>query len=102
MRSLIEPYKGKIYDPCCGSGGMFVQSMKFVENHQGNTKDISVYGQENTTTTLKLAKMNLAIRGISANLREGRQHFFQRSAPGLESRFHHGESAFQSKGLAGV
>ena len=65
---MIEPYKGKIYDPCCGSGGMFVQSMKFVENHQGNTKDISVYGQEGTSTTLKLAKMNLAIRGISGNL----------------------------------
>lgn len=68
IAELIEPYKGKIYDPCCGSGGMFVQSMKFVESHHGNTKDISVYGQEGTTTTLKLAKMNLAIRGISANL----------------------------------
>lgn len=68
IAELIEPYKGKIYDPCCGSGGMFVQSMKFVENHQGNTKDISVYGQEGTSTTLKLAKMNLAIRGISGNL----------------------------------
>jgi len=68
IAELIEPYKGKIYDPCCGSGGMFVQSMKFVENHQGNTKDISIYGQEGTTTTLKLAKMNLAIRGISSNL----------------------------------
>ena len=68
IAELIEPYKGKIYDPCCGSGGMFVQSMKFVENHQGNTKDVSIYGQESTTTTLKLAKMNLAIRGISANL----------------------------------
>jgi type I restriction enzyme M protein len=65
---LIEPYKGKIYDPCCGSGGMFVQSVKFVESHQGNTKDISIYGQEGTSTTLKLAKMNLAIRGISGNL----------------------------------
>lgn len=68
IAELIEPYKGKIYDPCCGSGGMFVQSMKFVENHQGNTKDISIYGQEGTTTTLKLAKMNLAIRGISGKL----------------------------------
>ena len=68
IAELIEPYIGKIYDPCCGSGGMFVQSMKFVQNHQGNTKDISIYGQEGTTTTLKLAKMNLAIRGISANL----------------------------------
>lgn len=70
IAEMIEPYKGKIYDPCCGSGGMFVQSMKFVENHQGNQKDISIYGQEGTSTTLKLAKMNLAIRGISGNLGE--------------------------------
>lgn len=68
IAELIEPYKGKIYDPCCGSGGMFVQSMKFIENHQGNRKDVSVYGQEYTGATYKLAKMNLAIRGISANL----------------------------------
>ena len=68
IAELIEPYKGIIYDPCCGSGGMFVQSMKFIENHQGNAKNISVYGQEAITTTLKLARMNLAIRGISANL----------------------------------
>lgn len=68
IAELIEPYRGKIYDPCCGSGGMFVQSLKFIENHKGNTKDISVYGQEYTGATYKLAKMNLAIRGISANL----------------------------------
>ncbi|MEE3209663.1 MAG: class I SAM-dependent DNA methyltransferase, partial [Pseudomonadota bacterium] len=68
LAEMIEPYHGKIYDPCCGSGGMFVQSVKFVENHQGNKKDISIYGQEQTSTTYKLAKMNLAIRGISANL----------------------------------
>ncbi len=68
IAEMIEPYKGKIYDPCCGSGGMFVQSMKFVENHQGNKKDISIYGQEYTSATYKLAKMNLAIRGIAANL----------------------------------
>ncbi|WP_201556190.1 type I restriction-modification system subunit M [Psychrobacter immobilis] len=68
IAELIEPYKGKIYDPCCGSGGMFVQSMKFIESHKGNTKDISIYGQEYTTATYKLAKMNLAIRGISGNL----------------------------------
>ncbi len=67
---MIEPYKGKIYDPCCGSGGMFVQSIKFVENHQGSTKDISIYGQEYTSTTYKLGKMNLAIRGITGNLGE--------------------------------
>lgn len=68
IAELIEPYNGKIYDPCCGSGGMFVQSMKFINQHQGNTKDVSIYGQEQTNATYKLAKMNLAIRGISANL----------------------------------
>ena len=68
IAEMIEPYSGKIYDPCCGSGGMFVQSMKFVESHNGSKKDVSVYGQEGTTTTFKLAKMNLAIRGISADL----------------------------------
>ncbi len=67
---MIEPYKGKIYDPCCGSGGMFVQSVKFIENHEGNKRDISIYGQEQTGTTYKLAKMNLAIRGIAGNLGE--------------------------------
>ena len=68
IAEMIEPYKGKIYDPACGTGGMFVQSMKFIESHNGNKKDISIYGQEYTSTTYKLAKMNLAIRGISANL----------------------------------
>jgi type I restriction enzyme M protein len=68
IAEMIEPYKGKIYDPCCGSGGMFVQSMKFIEQHQGNTKDVSIYGQESINATYKLGKMNLAIRGISANL----------------------------------
>jgi len=70
MAELIEPYKGIIYDPCCGTGGMFVQSIKFIESHQGSKKEVSIYGQENTPTTYKLAKMNLAIRGISANLGE--------------------------------
>jgi len=68
IAEMIEPYKGVIYDPACGSGGMFVQSIKFIESHQGNTKEVSIYGQEYTGTTYKLAKMNLAIRGISANL----------------------------------
>ena len=67
IAEMIEPHKGKIYDPCCGSGGMFVQSVKFVESHEGNKKDISIYGQEQTNTTYKLAKMNLAVRGLSAN-----------------------------------
>ncbi len=70
IAEMIEPYKGIIYDPACGSGGMFVQSIKFVEAHHGNKKEISIYGQEYTNTTYKLAKMNLAIRGISANLGE--------------------------------
>jgi type I restriction enzyme M protein len=65
---MLEPYKGRIYDPCCGSGGMFVQSEKFVEAHGGNRFDISIYGQESNPTTWKLCKMNLAIRGISGNL----------------------------------
>ena len=68
IAELIEPYKGVIYDPACGSGGMFVQSVKFIEAHNGNKKEVSIYGQEYTSTTYKLAKMNLAIRGISANL----------------------------------
>lgn len=68
IAEMLEPYKGTIYDPACGSGGMFVQSIKFIESHQGNKKELSIYGQEYTATTYKLAKMNLAIRGIAANL----------------------------------
>jgi type I restriction enzyme M protein len=68
IAEMIEPFKGKIYDPCCGSGGMFVQSLKFIDSHNGSKKDISIYGQEYTNTTYKLAKMNLAVRGISGNL----------------------------------
>lgn len=70
IAEMIEPYRGKIYDPCCGSGGMFVQSMRFIDSHNGNKKDVSIYGQEYTNTTYKLAKMNLAIRGIACNLGE--------------------------------
>ena len=65
---MIEPYKDRVYDPCCGSGGMFVQSERFVEAHGGRLGEISIYGQESNPTTWKLAKMNLAIRGIEANL----------------------------------
>ena len=68
MVEMIQPFKGYVYDPACGSGGMFVQSLKFVEEHSGSTFDISVYGQESNPTTWKLAKMNLAIRGIENNL----------------------------------
>lgn len=68
IAELIEPYSGVVYDPCCGSGGMFVQSVKFVEAHYGNKKDISIVGQESKPDTWRLCKMNLAIRGISHNL----------------------------------
>src|SRR5256712_411071 len=71
VRVLVEmlaPYKGRVFDPCCGSGGMFVQSEKFVETHGGRIGDIAVYGQESNPTTWRLAKMNLAIRGIDSNL----------------------------------
>jgi len=65
---VLKPYSGRVYDPCCGSGGMFVQSAKFIENHQGNINNISVYGQDSNPTTWKMAKMNLAIHGIDADL----------------------------------
>ncbi|MDA7924691.1 type I restriction-modification system subunit M [Mariniblastus sp.] len=88
IAEMIEPYKGKIYDPCCGSGGMFVQSLKFVKSHHGNTKDISVYGQEYTATTYKLAKMNLAVRGLSANLGEvPADSFFKDQHPDLKADY---------------
>jgi type I restriction enzyme M protein len=65
--NMLEPYKGRVFDPCCGSGGMFVQSEKFIEEHQGRINDISIYGQESNQTTWRLAKMNLAIRGIDSS-----------------------------------
>lgn len=71
VRTLVEvlqPYKGRVYDPCCGSGGMFVQSAKFVENHSGNINNIAIYGQDSNPTTWKMAQMNLAIRGIEPDL----------------------------------
>lgn len=74
VRVLVEmlaPYKGRVYDPCCGSGGMFVQSEKFIEAHSGRIGDISIYGQESNYTTWRLAKMNLAIRGIDAQIAHG-------------------------------
>jgi type I restriction enzyme M protein len=68
---MLQPYKGRIYDPCCGSGGMFVQSEEFIKQHQGRIGDISIYGQESNQTTWRLAKMNLAIRGIDADIKYG-------------------------------
>jgi type I restriction enzyme M protein len=85
---MLEPYKGRVYDPCCGSGGMFVQSADFVKAHGGNRNDISVYGQEFTTATWRLAKMNLAIRGIEANLGDRADDSFHRDLhPDLRADF---------------
>jgi type I restriction-modification system DNA methylase subunit len=69
--SMLAPYKGRVFDPCCGSGGMFVQSEKFVEAHGGRIGDVSIFGQESNHTTWRLAKLNLAIRGIDANIAQG-------------------------------
>ena len=74
VRVLVEmlaPYKGRVYDPCCGSGGMFVQSEKFIEAHSGKIGDISIYGQESNYTTWRLAKMNLANHGMDAQIDTG-------------------------------
>ncbi|MEO1393084.1 MAG: class I SAM-dependent DNA methyltransferase [Cyanobacteria bacterium J06634_5] len=98
IAEMIEPYKGKIYDPCCGSGGMFVQSVKFVESHEGNQKDISIYGQEYTSTTYKLAKMNLAVRGIAANLGEVPANtFFKDQHPDLKADYIMANPPFNQK-----
>jgi type I restriction enzyme M protein len=89
VRLLVEmlaPYKGRVYDPCCGSGGMFVQSEKFVEAHAGKIGDISIYGQESNYTTWRLAKMNLAIRGIDAQIRHG-DTFHADQHPDLKADF---------------
>jgi type I restriction enzyme M protein len=98
IAEMIEPYRGKIYDPCCGSGGMFVQSIKFVNSHNGNQKDISIYGQEYTGTTYKLAKMNLAIRGISGNLGDvAADTFFKDQHPDLKADYIMANPPFNQK-----
>lgn len=87
--SLLKPFSGKVYDPCCGSGGMFVQSAEFIRSHQGRSvKDLSIYGQEFTQTTYKLAKMNLAVHGIRGNLGEMNANtFFADQHPDLKADF---------------
>lgn len=85
---VLRPYHGRVYDPACGSGGMFVQSAKFIENHRGRINDISIYGQDSNPTTWKLCMMNLAIRGIEANL--GKHYadtFFDDQHPQLKADF---------------
>ena len=91
VRTLVEvlqPFNGRVYDPCCGSGGMFVQSARFIENHSGNINRISVYGQDSNPTTWKLAQMNLAIRGIDADLGKfSADTFFDDCHPQLKADF---------------
>ena len=85
---MLEPYKGRVYDPCCGSGGMFVQSEKFVEEHGGRIGDIAIYGQESNYTTWRLAKMNLAVRGIDADIRWNNEGSFHNDElPDLKADF---------------
>jgi type I restriction enzyme M protein len=99
---MIEPYKGRVYDPCCGSGGMFVSSEKFVEAHGGNIGDISIYGQESNPTTWKLAKMNLAIRGIEGNFGPDNGDSFHRDHhPDLKADFILANPPFNSKDWGG-
>lgn len=91
VRTLVEvlqPYRGRVYDPACGSGGMFVQSAKFIERHQGNINNISVFGQDSNPTTWKMAQMNLAIRGIEADLgKSNADTFFDDQHPTLKADF---------------
>ena len=85
---VLEPYKGRVYDPCCGSGGMFVQSAKFIQNHQKDLRDISIYGQEANHSTWKMAHMNTAIRGLEANLGTAADDtFFNDLHPTLKADF---------------
>ena len=75
---MLEPYSGRVYDPCCGSGGMFVQSERFVQEHGGRIGDIAIYGQESNYTTWRLAKMNLAVRGIDSDIRWNNEGSFHK------------------------
>jgi type I restriction enzyme M protein len=84
--AMLAPYKGRVYDPCCGSGGMFVQSEKFIEAHAGKIGDISIYGQESNYTTWRLSKMNLAIRGIDAQIAHG-DSFHNDAHPDLKADY---------------
>ena len=85
---MLEPYRGRVYDPCCGSGGMFVQSEKFVEEHGGRIGDIAIYGQESNYTTWRLARMNLAVRGIDADIRWNNEGSFHKDElPDLKADF---------------
>lgn len=85
---MLEPFNGRVYDPCCGTGGMFVQSEKFIEEHGGRINDLAVYGQEINHTTYRLAKMNLAVQGIDAEIQWNNEGSFHRDAfPDLKADF---------------
>lgn len=85
---ILKPYKGRVYDPACGSGGMFVQSAKFIQNHSGNINDLSIYGQESNTDTWKMAIMNMAIRGLEANFGPHQANtFFEDVHPTLKADY---------------
>lgn len=105
VRVLVEmlaPYKGRVFDPCCGSGGMFVQSEKFIEAHGGRIGDISIYGQESNNTTWKLAAMNLALRGIEANLgKENADSFHRDLHPDLKADYILANPPFNSSDWGG-
>ncbi len=105
VRVLVEvlaPYQGRIYDPCCGSGGMFVQSEKFIEEHGGRVGDLAIYGQESNPTTWRLAKMNLAIRGIDSNLgSENADSFHKDLHKDLKADFILANPPFNSKDWGG-
>jgi type I restriction enzyme M protein len=99
---MLSPYHGRVYDPCCGSGGMFVQSEKFVEAHGGSIGDISIYGQESNHTTWRLAKMNLAIRGIDGNLgKENADSFHNDLHPDLKADYVLANPPFNDKSWGG-
>lgn len=98
IAEILEPHDGILYDPCCGSGGMFVQSYKLLERHHGDTNELSIYGQEYTSTTLKLAKMNLAIRGIKGNLGDKAANtFFSDQHPDLKADYIMANPPFNQK-----
>lgn len=100
--SMLAPYKGRVFDPCCGSGGMFVQSEKFTEAHGGRMGDISIYGQESNLTTWKLAKMNLAIRGIDHDLGKEQADSFKKDLhPNLKADFILANPPFNMKDWGG-
>ena len=86
--AILKPYKGRVYDPCCGSGGMFVQSAKFIKEHSGNINDLSIYGEESNADTWKMAKMNMAIRGLEADFGPHQANtFFNDLHPSLKANY---------------